>query len=105
MELRECANPECDEFFEPRVHNAIYCGDECRRIETNRKVLEKYYENKDRIESNKKNERRCRNEDCTTILSRYNEESICEPCKTERLINRLSSWGWDEDRLRDEWSE
>lgn len=98
---RICANPECEQLFEPQVHNAIYCSVDCRKVVTNKNVLDRYYEKKER-RANKK--RICKNEGCSTILSMYNEEPICETCKTERLINRLSSWGWDEDKLREDWS-
>lgn len=103
MELPErlCANEDCEKTFEPQVHNAVYCSVECRKVVTNKNVLDKYYEKKER-KANKK--RICKNKDCKTILSMYNEEDICEPCKTERLINRLSSWGWDEEKLREDWS-
>lgn len=103
MELPErlCANETCNEAFSPQVHNAIYCSVECRKIVTNKNVLDKYYEKKERKLSKK---RVCKNKNCKTILSSYNEEDICEPCKTERLITRLSSWGWDEEKLREDWS-
>jgi hypothetical protein len=101
LEPRICANMDCERLFEPQVHNAIYCSVECRKVITNKNVLDRYYENKER-RSNKK--RICNNPDCNTILSTYNSENICEACKTERLIRRLSSWGWDEDKLREDWS-
>jgi len=103
MELpgRFCANGDCDEAFEPQVHNAIYCSVECRKIVTNKNVLDRYYEKKER-RANKK--RVCSNEGCATILSMYNDEEICETCKTERLILRLAGYGWDEAKLREEWS-
>ncbi len=103
MELPErlCANEYCGKPFEPQVHNAIYCSVECRKVVTNKNVLDKYYEKKERKNSKK---RVCKNKECSTILSSYNEEDICEPCKTERLIARLSSWGWDEAKLREDWS-
>lgn len=104
FESRICANPECQRAFTPKVHNAIYHDDECRRVVTNQKVLDKYYEKKERKEHNRTTKRVCVEDGCDTILSRYNDEDICEPCKTERLINRLASWGWDEENLRDEWS-
>jgi hypothetical protein len=34
----------------------------------------------------------------------YNDENICEACKTNRLIDRLASWGWDKDKLIEDWS-
>lgn len=95
---RFCANEDCLVSFIPKTYNGIYCSAECRKIVTNRKLLEKYYTNKE----NKKRKRTCITKDCTTILSRYNKEKICERCKTERYIARLVSWGWDEDKLRSE---
>lgn len=100
LEFKICANEECMKEFEPQVHNAIYCSIDCRKVVTNKNVLDRYYEKKER-KANKK--RICKNKNCTTILSTYNNEDICELCKTERLIQRLSSWGWDEEKLREEW--
>lgn len=101
LEPKICANPDCGASFEPQVHNAIYCSVECRKVITNKNVLDRYYEKKERRSSKK---RVCKNKDCSTILSRYNDENICEPCKTKRLINRLVSWGWDRDKLEEDWS-
>lgn len=97
-EERECANPGCSNKFIAKVYNSKYCSIECRKIVTNKKLLEKYYENK----SNYKNKRVCKTLDCSTVLSRYNKESICEQCKKERYIKRLVSWGYDEEKLRKE---
>ena len=93
-----CSNEECENKFIPKTYNAIFCSKECRRIVTNKKLLEKYYKNK----NNKFKKRICKTKTCTTILSSYNKEDICESCKTERYIKRLVSWGWSEDRVRDE---
>lgn len=94
-----CKNQLCGKSFIPKTYNAVYCGPECRRLITNKKLLEKYYYNK-----NKKNKKRvCETKNCDTILSSYNSEDICERCKTERFILRLVSWGWDEAKLRDEY--
>lgn len=101
LEPRICANQECGLVFEPQVHNAIYCSVECRKIITNKNVLDRYYEKKARRSSKK---RVCKNKGCNTILSMYNDENICEPCKTTRLIDRLVSWGWDREKLEDDWS-
>lgn len=98
---KTCANEECGDSFEPQAHNAIYCSIECRKIVTNKNVLDKYYKKKER-KSNKK--RVCKNKKCGTILSSYNDEDICELCKTNRLIDRLASWGWDKEKLKEDWS-
>jgi hypothetical protein len=93
-----CKNEECNKSFITKKYNAVFCSKECRRLVTNKKLLDKYYENK----SNKFKKRICKTKNCTTILSSYNKEDICEPCKTERYIKRLASWGWSEERVRDE---
>lgn len=97
-EIRICINEDCKKEFTAKVYNATYCSVECRRIITNKKLLEKYYETK----SNMKTKRICKTKDCTTILSKYNKENICELCKKERYIKRLVSWGYDEAKLRKE---
>lgn len=101
LEPKICANPDCEASFEPQVHNAIYCSTVCRKVITNKNVLDRYYEKKER-RSNKT--RVCKNKGCATILSIYNDENICEACKTNRLIDRLVSWGWDRDDLEEQWS-
>lgn len=94
----KCANGVCINFFNPKTYNAIFCCADCRRVVTNKRLLDKYYQSKD----NKNKKRTCETESCTTILSRYNKEGMCEACKVERYIKRLSSWGWSEQKLRDE---
>ena len=101
---RQCANPECNNIFEPLVHNAIYCGDACRKLITNQKVLDKYYEKKEQKANMLSQKRVCAHTGCDTVLSIYNDETICESHKTARLIDRLSGWGWDLDSLNEEWS-
>ena len=93
---RNCANPECNKAFLPKVYNAIYCSAECRKIITNQKVLQRYYDKKARLNS----KRICKTKKCSTILSRYNEEDICERCKRERYVQRLVGWGWSEAKVR-----
>ena len=95
-----CKNEACKKIFVPKTYNAIFCSADCRRIVTNKKLLDNYYKKKE-----KKNTKRvCETKKCTTVLSRYNKEDICERCKRERYIKRLVSWGWDEEKLRDEFS-
>lgn len=95
-ESKTCAREECGNRFVAKVYNAIYCSPECRKIVTNRNLLASYYEKK----SNKNKVRECKTKNCTTILSRYNKENICERCKKERFVKRLVGWGWDEAELR-----
>ena len=97
-ENRVCANDECKKSFTAKVYNTIYCSPECRKIVTNKKLLDTYYKKKE----NKFKKRICITDTCSTILSSYNTEEICEQCKNERFIQRLIGWGWDEDKLRKE---
>lgn len=97
-EKRICANQECQQRFVAKVYNTIYCSSECRKKVTNQKLLENYHRKK-----NIKNQKRvCKTKTCSTVLSKYNHEDICEQCKGERFIQRLVGWGWDEKKLRDE---
>lgn len=98
QQIRLCDNEDCKKEFIAKVYNARYCGPDCRRIITNKKLLDDYYEKKE----NKTKKRICKTKNCTTILSRYNKENICELCKHERYIKRLVSWGYDEEKLRKE---
>lgn len=94
---RECARDGCEIAFVPKAHNGIYCSVDCRQMATNAKVLKRYYDNKDRINSTTK--RVCRSKDCNTILSSYNKEPICESCKTNKLKKKLKTWGWRDDQI------
>lgn len=94
-----CLNEGCLNKFKPKTYNGVYCSPECRKIATNKKLLDKYYVNK----NNKNKKRVCATVHCSTVLSVYNKEKICEQCKIERYIKRLASWGWDESKLREEY--
>lgn len=97
-EARVCSNDICKKEFTAKVYNTIYCSPECRKVVTNKKLLENYYKKKE----NKTRKRVCVTKKCSTVLSTYNQEDICEQCKNERYIQRLIGWGWDEKKLRDE---
>jgi hypothetical protein len=77
-----CANKECAKDFEPKTHNQKYCTDECCRIATNRRIMEKYYEKK--AIRNGAN-RQCKK--CNAKLSRYNQSSICSICEKNKDIS------------------
>jgi hypothetical protein len=91
----KCSNKECAIDFEPKTHNQKYCSDECCRIATNRRIMEKYYEKK-AIRNGAYRE--CSK--CKTKLSRYNSADICVLCeknsalgnkdKLIRMINDIS---------------
>ena len=41
-----CAREECGIEFEQKTHNQKYCSDECCRIATNKRIMDKYYKKK-----------------------------------------------------------
>ena len=71
-----CGNKECAKDFAPKTHNQKYCTDECCRIATNRRIMEKYYEKK-AIRNGAI--RKCKK--CSIKLSRYNNSSLCSSCE------------------------
>jgi len=75
-----CSNKECSKDFDAKTHNQKYCSDECCRIATNRRIMEKYYEKK-AIRNGAF--RACSK--CKTKLSRYNQSNMCAAC--EKKIN------------------
>lgn len=77
-----CASDDCENTFEKSTHNQKYCSDECCRIATNKKIRDKYYQERERLAGKK---RVCSTKSCKNILSRYNEGTICNEClaKTE----------------------
>lgn len=74
-----CARQECGRPFSKTTHNQKYCSNECCRIETNRKIMEKYHE-RAAIKRGKK--RACK--ECGGSLSRYNEGKICGACEVRK---------------------
>lgn len=88
-----CAREDCEQSYYKAVHNQKYCSPECCRVVTNRRLIDQYHARKSKGKKGK--ERICNRKDCTTILSSYNSENICESCKTKRLHKRLERWGWN----------
>lgn len=78
-----CNNKECAKDFDAKTHNQKYCCDECCRVATNRRIMEKYYEKK-AIKNGAF--RGCKS--CGSKLSRYNKSEICAVC--EKNINSMS---------------
>jgi hypothetical protein len=74
-----CSNKECAKDFDPKTHNQKYCTDECCRVATNRRIMEKYYERK-AIKNG--SVRQCSK--CKAKLSRYNTNTICAHCEKKR---------------------
>jgi hypothetical protein len=73
-----CANKECGIEFDQKTHNQKYCSDECCRVATNRRIMEKYYEKK-AIRNGAT--RLCTN--CKISLSRYNQSDVCSLCEKD----------------------
>ena len=79
-----CSNKECSTDFDAKTHNQKYCSDECCRVATNKRIMEKYYEKK-AIKNGAK--RDCKK--CGSQLSRYNTNVICSVCeKKDGILNR-----------------
>ena len=78
--LIRCHN--CKQHFTPNTHNQIYDSAECRREATNRKIMEKYYENKT-IKQNRNKE--C--QECGTKLNMYNDSGYCLVCYKRRNVD------------------
>jgi len=90
-----CSNKSCAKQFESKTHNQKYCSDECCRIATNKRIMEKYYEKK----AIKKGAiRLCKK--CKAQLSRYNSDNICSSCnkKTNSKSTKLLKEILDEIR-------
>jgi len=81
-----CANKECSKEFDAKTHNQKYCCDECCRIATNKKIMEKYYEKK-AIRSGAKRECKV----CKSRLSRYNQSNICSKCEKNSAVKNRST--------------
>jgi len=78
-----CANKECAKDFEAKTHNQKYCTDECCRVATNRRIMEKYYEKK-AIRNGAT--RGCKK--CGAQLSRYNDTTLCASCQKKTDITK-----------------
>lgn len=76
-----CAREDCGIEFSQKTHNQKYCSDECCRIATNKRIMEKYYEKK-AIRNGAK--RVCKTRGCGEILSRYNYASVCFMCESRK---------------------
>lgn len=75
-----CSNTECGKEFNAHTHNQIYCSAECCRIATNKRIKEKYHENKARLSGK---DRHCA---CGVKLSRYNKSVQCSACEARVLL-------------------
>ncbi len=83
-----CAREGCENQWEKsKIHNQKYCSDECCRIATNKRIMDKYYERKEMLSGKVRYCVKC-NE---SKLSRYNMSNTCAACenKKETQANNL----------------
>lgn len=73
-----CAYVECGIEFESKTHNQKYHSEECCRRATNARLMDQYYERKERKRGA---QRICASDGCETRLSRYNEKKVCQKCE------------------------
>jgi hypothetical protein len=73
---------ECKEDFEFKTHNQKYCSQQCCRISTNKRIMEKYYAKKERLSGST---RLC---SCGSKLSRYSPDLICTLCYQKNKKNK-----------------
>jgi hypothetical protein len=65
----------CGTEFQTKKKNQKYCDNLCCRGATNKRIMQRYYENKARLSGIK---RPC---SCGKLLSRYNTSLLCGPCE------------------------
>ena len=83
----QCDRTGCDEWFEKKTHNQRYHNDECCRLATNAKIMEKYYERRAQRLGHIRMCKACH----TTKLSRYNDDQICAQCKSQKRLETNNS--------------
>lgn len=83
-----CARSDCENIATRKTHNQKYCSDECCRVATNRRIMEKYYDRKAQRNGKK---RYCFK--CSTELSKYNNTQTCSSCtiKSKTSANAFAS--------------
>lgn len=81
MSVRICAHTECGKEFTAKTHNQRYDTDECCRLATNKRIMERYYEKKERRQGGR---RVCVTDSCATVLNRYNDSEICALCLAKK---------------------
>jgi hypothetical protein len=71
----------CGIEFQTKKKNQKYCDQMCCRGATNKRIMQKYYENKARLKGFK---RYC---ECGQLLSKYNAGTMCNICENKMKIN------------------
>lgn len=89
----KCRLEGCGTVFTPKVHNQTFCNKECVRIHTNKRILAAYHAKKNAVMTG----RICASKDCGTILSRYNEGTLCSIHEKREYVEKIRDWGWDSD--------
>lgn len=73
----------CGTEFQTSKKNQKYCDPICCRGATNKRIMQRYYENKARLAG------AIRSCDCGKKLSRYNPSSMCNACElTEKVKSK-----------------
>lgn len=92
-----CANDGCEQTYIKKTHNQKYCSDQCCRKATNKKIMDRYYENK-RLRSGQP--RLC--SECSATLSKYNLGKVCSACDAKAhsdgqtlLMNQIAVIVWE----------
>lgn len=92
-----CDNEGCEVEFVKKTHNQRYCSDECCRLATNRRIMEKYYSRRAQRAGKVRYCKACEK----TKLSRYNDSQTCSACEVAReesarksVANMLLSVAW-----------
>lgn len=83
----QCQNKGCEVVFTKKTHNQRYHDDECCRLATNAKIMEKYYAKRAQKLGHPRFCAVCKE----TKLSRYNSDSICNACSLKQEIERNSA--------------
>lgn len=81
----KCAWKECENEFEKKTFNNIYCSDYCKIKATNANRMREYYERRARTSG--KNRVKCKG-DCGTTLSIYNDTDYCASCTSKNKRQR-----------------
>ena len=83
----KCDRPGCDEWFTKKTHNQRYHNDECCRLTTTAKIMEKYYERRAQRLGHTRMCKSCN----VTKLSRYNDDQVCAACKSQKRLETNNS--------------
>lgn len=82
----ECAYFGCDNVFEPNTKKRQkYCSPECSVRANNARAMDDYHRRKEIMSDPY---RKCATVGCPTILRRTNEGEYCDPCITQRKVDR-----------------